>query len=85
MKPIREDFNYGFFMLTWWYPLIRKWRVELRDPLGNTVELLDTCRKDSVTRNQKRIRERVERWYPGPSIEAEDRRKCMQRMAWRFQ
>jgi hypothetical protein len=75
MKPAREDFKYGFFMLTWWYPLIQKWRVELRDPLGNTVELLDTVRKDCVTRNQNRMRQRAERWFPEESITERDRKK----------
>lgn len=61
---IREDLRHGFFMITWRYPLNNKWTVELRDPCGNVIEILETIRQDCVVRNQERIREKSKRWFP---------------------
>ena len=64
MKPVVESLQRGFTMHTYWHPLTKKWHVDLKDPLGNTVDFLAMIREDRISRNQARIRERLKGWLP---------------------
>lgn len=78
--PLTETLLYGFSMTTYRHPAKAVWIVALNDPLGNSVEVLQTVREDCIRRNQARIREKAERWYPEESMTGRDLQKQVDRL-----
>jgi hypothetical protein len=78
-RSVSEELPRGFSVHTYFHPLTQKWHVELKDPLGNPVELLQTIREDCIAKNQLRIRERMARWFPEESAEERDLYKQLER------